>query len=89
VWYCTSVSCDAFLVYDYIVVLKIGFEMTLSLLVRSSNFERKAFLAEPVISSIYFQAPEDPNFQNFRSYLPPELQHQVPYSLASCSAVSS
>jgi hypothetical protein len=63
------------------------FEMTLSLLlVRSSNFERKAFLAEPVISSIYFQAPEDPNFQNFRSYLPPELQHQVPYSLASYSA---
>ncbi len=60
------------------------FEMTLSLLVRSSNFERKAFLAEPVISSIYFQAPEDPNFQNFRSYLPPELQHQV----FSCSLFS-
>jgi hypothetical protein len=65
--------------------------MTLSLLlVRSSNFERKAFLAEPVISSIYFQAPEDPNFQNFRSYLPPELQHQVFSCLsASCSVVGS
>ena len=47
-------------------------------LFRSTNFERKAFLAEPIISTIYFQPPVDPNVQNIRSYLPPELQHQVP-----------
>ena len=44
---------------------------------RSSNFERKAFLAEPIISSIYFKPPDDPLHQNLKSYLPPELQHQV------------
>ena len=45
---------------------------------RTTNFERKEFLSDARIPSMYFKPHEDPNFQNIISYLPAELQHSQP-----------
>ena len=45
---------------------------------KTSNFERKEFLSDARIPTMYFKAHEDPNFQNIVSYLPAELQHSAP-----------
>jgi len=41
---------------------------------RSTNFEKKSFLAEPKISPTYFKAPENPAYQNDKIYIPVEMQ---------------
>ena len=44
---------------------------------RSTNFERKSFLAEPKIPPNYFKAPENPKYQNLDLYVPAEIQISV------------
>jgi len=44
------------------------------ILTRSTNFERKSFLAEPVIPPTYFKAPDNPKYQNLEIFIPAEIQ---------------
>ena len=48
------------------------------IITRTTNFERKEFLTDARIPTMYFKPHEDPNFQNLQSFLPLELQHSQP-----------
>ena len=48
------------------------------IITRTTNFERKEFLTDAKIPTMYFKPHEEPNFQNLMSYLPLELQHSQP-----------
>ena len=49
---------------------------------KTTNFERKEFLSDARIPSMYFKPHEDPSWQNIISYLPAELQHSQPKKAA-------
>ena len=53
---------------------------------RTTNFERKDYLSDARIPSMYFKPHEDPNFLNLVSYLPTELQHSQPKKASAMGA---